>query len=202
MTDCPVEIKTTNRRVINQLETRKRLLDAAREAVVQYGYQSASIMDIVNLAGFTKGAFFSNFKNKESILLELMRIQKQEDIELLGSYIALADGDIVVALDQYISTLDQRRDCAILDIELQLYARSNPDFAHSYYKIQDENRSAMGNLLENIFAKKNKSIPMKPTELADLFLALVQGTALQNNLKAGFFVNKVLSSLIETSLEF
>jgi AcrR family transcriptional regulator len=199
MKNTPAKQKSVNLRAISQQETRKRLLDAAHHAVAHRGYESTSIMDIVNLAGFTKGAFFSNFENKESILLELMRIQKEDDINLLGSLIAAANGDIAVALDQYIATLDERRDCAMIDIELQLYARSNADFAKSYHALQESNRVAMGHLLQNIFALSGKTIPIDPAQLADLFVGLVHGAALQNQSKAGFFIHVVLDALMATA---
>lgn len=189
--------KVTNNRVLNQQITRQKLLEAARKAVVKYGYQGASITEIVNLAGFTKGAFFSNFKNKEDILLELLRIQKEEDISLLNSYISLESNNLSLALEKYISTLDERRECAMLDIELQLYARNNTEFAQLYYEIQNTNRVALGNLLQSIFFINQKPLPLEPSELADLFIALVQGTAIQNNLQAGNFVRLVLESLIK-----
>lgn len=197
--DFSTKQKPINRRVMSQQETRQRLLDAAHHAVAYYGYERTSILDIVNLAGFTKGAFFSNFENKESILLELMRIQKEDDINRLSAFVTGANGDIAAALNQYITTLDGRRDCAMLDIELQLYARSNPDFAKLYDELQESNRMALGQLLENIFIINGKSIPIKPVELADLFVGLVQGAALQNKSNAGFFIQVVLSSLMTTA---
>ncbi|WP_410211724.1 TetR/AcrR family transcriptional regulator [Aquirhabdus sp.] len=197
--DFSSEKKEVSLRVTSQQETRKRLLEAAHHAVANRGYEGTSISDIVNLAGFTKGAFFSNFENKESILLELMRLQKEEDINLLGKLIAEANGDIAIALNHYIASLDERHDCAMLDIELQLYARSNPTFAKSYHALQETNRVALGQLLETIFAMKGKLPPIDSAKLADLFVGLVQGLALQHQPNAGLFIHLVLDSLMATA---
>ena len=184
--------KMIDRRTSQQC-TRQALLEAARILVIERGYQNVSILDIVKLAGYTKGAFFSNFKTKEDILIELMRLQKEADTELLTQ--CLNDGD----LEKYISNLNERRDCTILDIELQLYGRNHPDFAQKYLVIQNENRFAIGEVLKIIFETHKKKIPMAPYELADLFIGLVQGAAIQNQSNITLFITTVLNSLLVSS---
>lgn len=52
--------------------TRHRLLAAAWEAFVERGFAGASVEDIAARAGFTRGAFYSNFADKEEIFAALM----------------------------------------------------------------------------------------------------------------------------------
>jgi AcrR family transcriptional regulator len=61
-------------------EHKQKLLDAAVEEFVAYGYESASINRILDKAGMSKGQFYYHFKNKESLyfsLTDLMVAQKQ-----------------------------------------------------------------------------------------------------------------------------
>ncbi|MBV8548479.1 MAG: TetR family transcriptional regulator, partial [Alphaproteobacteria bacterium] len=44
-----------------QKQTRKRLLLAAQKEIVKKGVSEASIRDIAKAAGYTMGAFYSNF---------------------------------------------------------------------------------------------------------------------------------------------
>ena len=64
----------------SQRQTRERLLDTALQVVACKGYDGSSIGGIVEAAGFTKGAFFSNFDSKDALLLEIM--QRHYDAEL------------------------------------------------------------------------------------------------------------------------
>ena len=48
------------------------LLDAAMELFAEQGYGSTSIPDICTRAGLTKGAFYSNFANKDALFLALL----------------------------------------------------------------------------------------------------------------------------------
>ncbi|MBO1902658.1 TetR/AcrR family transcriptional regulator [Leucobacter weissii] len=52
--------------------TRDRLLEAATEVFVEEGLQGASVEAICSRAGFTRGAFYSNFDSKEELFLVLL----------------------------------------------------------------------------------------------------------------------------------
>ena len=52
--------------------TRAELIDAAARVVGRQGYYAATVDDIAAEAGFTKGAFYSNFESKEDIFIELV----------------------------------------------------------------------------------------------------------------------------------
>ncbi|HEY1596143.1 MAG TPA: TetR family transcriptional regulator [Thermoleophilaceae bacterium] len=54
-------------------ETRQALLDAAASVVVERGLAGASVEAICAAAGFTRGAFYSNFESKEQLFVELLQ---------------------------------------------------------------------------------------------------------------------------------
>ena len=54
----------------SQARTRNLLIEAARDEIVKKGFAQASVRDIADAAGFSLGAFYSNFPEKEAILLE------------------------------------------------------------------------------------------------------------------------------------
>ena len=54
-------------------ETRARLLDAAEQVFLRRGLQGSSVEEIAAEAGFTRGAFYSNFKSKEELFVELLQ---------------------------------------------------------------------------------------------------------------------------------
>src|SRR3989440_8786878 len=60
-------------RAEKQEETRRRLLDAAASVFIRRGFQGASIEEITAEAGFTRGAFYSNFETKEEMFVELLQ---------------------------------------------------------------------------------------------------------------------------------
>jgi len=54
-------------------QTRQRLLDAAQAIFMKKGFVAASVEDIAAAAGYTRGAFYSNFRSKPELFLELLR---------------------------------------------------------------------------------------------------------------------------------
>src|SRR5580704_2953968 len=51
--------------------TRRKLLDAAKRIFAQDGFEGARLEDIAAGAGYTRGAFYANFKSKEDIFFAL-----------------------------------------------------------------------------------------------------------------------------------
>jgi len=55
-----------------QAETRAGLLDAAERVFLRRGLQGSSVEEIAAEAGFTQGAFYSNFESKDELFVELL----------------------------------------------------------------------------------------------------------------------------------
>jgi len=55
-----------------QAQTRANLIAAAREVFLARGFHTASLDEIAELAGYTKGAVYSNFAGKDDLFLALL----------------------------------------------------------------------------------------------------------------------------------
>lgn len=90
-------------RAESQALTRKKLLESAFEIVSRYGYDGASVEQIAEEAGFSKGAFYSNFKSKEDILLCLLQSNASTDVEDLSELLGPLDDveEILSALREW-----------------------------------------------------------------------------------------------------
>ncbi len=53
-------------------ETRKKIIHSAMICFSRSGYDAASVADICDLAGVTKGAFYHHFASKQALFLELL----------------------------------------------------------------------------------------------------------------------------------
>lgn len=181
--------------------TREQLLEAARVAVARNGYDGTSVADIAEAAGFSKGAFFSNFESKEALLLELLRRHKEQDIAALGRILEIVEQgqDAASALDRYLGGLGDNTDWARLDIELQLHAARNPAFAADYDALQRRFRSGLAHLIGALFGTAGKRPPISPDDMADLFVAMVHGRVLQRAREPGAAVKRVFESLVATA---
>ena len=158
--------------------TRERLLEAARTCFVRQGYEGASIFDIAEEAGFTKGAFFSNFENKEALLLELTRRHKADQIRRLRELEEGAPDVLSPALISYIDGIETDCDLVLLDIQLELQASRNPAFAARYAEDEKVFNSALAELLLRAFRRAHRVPPADPLQLAVLMTSSIHGLLL------------------------
>jgi AcrR family transcriptional regulator len=109
--------------------TREHLLEAAAVVFARDGYYGASLDDVAAAAGFTKGAVYSNFKNKEDLFLALLdhRIDRQMAAFSAELHTPAASGDEQLPRIQDLITRSFDRDQGALHYEFMAYAARNPE---------------------------------------------------------------------------
>lgn len=166
----------------SQAQTRARLIETAQQLFVANGYGGTSIRDIADRAGYSQGAFYSNFASKEEVLLELLRGHMEAEAAQLSE---LMDSDgrtpeaIFGELESWAATLNRDASWCVLSIELQLHANRSPTFAGKYQRVWDAHRAGLGRVIGKLFATLARRPPTEPEELAAAFMALAHGLALQ-----------------------
>jgi AcrR family transcriptional regulator len=183
----PKAIKQRLTRQESRLETRTRLLESAAQLFARGGYEGASVDLIAESAGYSKGAFYSNFGSKEAIFLELLDAHKRREIEALAQLLAQ---DIPASeLLSRIRNSETRRgydlDVGLLSAEFQLQACRDKTFARTYAKLHRTHRDTMAGLVAKLFAKLDRIPPSDPKNLADIIMALITGLSLQGTSMQG-----------------
>ena len=104
--------------------TRELLLDAAIEVFAEKGYHGASLDDVAEAAGFTKGAVYSNFGRKSDLFRALLERESGRNSEALRYAIAAVPYEFLPELAGEWIDQDpaERRDWEILAIEFWLAA--------------------------------------------------------------------------------
>lgn len=126
--------------------TRDRLIDAATELFAEKSIEGASVEEISERAGFTRGAFYSNFDSKEELCLEIVRQRGEQLLETTRRALAVIPDSPVNAqwLEEIIAKV-----IAVLDVgftlddnwvlvrqELRLYAFRNPTFRPALIEVE------------------------------------------------------------------
>ncbi|WP_297888048.1 TetR/AcrR family transcriptional regulator [Sulfurihydrogenibium sp.] len=70
-----------------KIETKKKLLQSAKELFAKKGYYETKVSDIVERANVAQGTFYIYFKSKEEIFLELIKTLHQELLQKLEVYL-------------------------------------------------------------------------------------------------------------------
>ncbi|KUL30914.1 TetR family transcriptional regulator [Actinoplanes awajinensis subsp. mycoplanecinus] len=110
-------------------ETRGRLLDAALRVFAAKGWGQVRIEEICDAAGYTRGAFYSNFDSLDELFFALY----DERADLIATQVtaALADPDPSFhhAVERAASTLLLDRDWLLIKTDFLLHAARHPDVA-------------------------------------------------------------------------
>ncbi|WP_144140291.1 TetR/AcrR family transcriptional regulator [Paraburkholderia sp. BCC1884] len=187
----------------SRLQTRAHLLAAAKRLFVERGFGATSLRDIANEAGYTQGAFYSNFTSKEDLFVELMQERSKAQVtdiaRTLSDPSASAD-DILAALEAWAQTLDAEPEWSVLGVEFTLQGRRNPAFARASQALLDAHRDGLAYCIEQIFSRMKRVPPEAPSVLAASFMGLSQGLALQRSMLSevpiGHMIMVFLRSLI------
>lgn len=192
----------------SQARTRNLLIEAARAEIVKKGFALASVRDIADAAGFSQGAFYSNFADKEAILLELVQGHQTEERAKIEAALSQAPGDAARAMagiEKWAATVNSDPGFAVLSIELQLQALRSPSFAQGYNELNRKHRRALGALVARLFELFGKKPPADPVEIATAFTALGRGMALVSKAgetnRTGRIIVTFLKALIESAPE-
>jgi AcrR family transcriptional regulator len=115
------------RRDEQRARTRSDLLDAAAHVFAAQGFHAASVDQVAEAAGYTKGAVYSNFSSKEELFLELLDRHLDQAISVLEQLVFETEPEeragVFAAQHERITVLDRR--WFLLEAEFLLYAARN-----------------------------------------------------------------------------
>lgn len=101
------------------LHATDRILEAAAEFFASHGYANSTLDDVAALAGFTKGAVYYYFKDKESLLLEVLQRIEDRSIDTTEEKVRQGGGSATEQLLRFVRyqtrwAAQHPRDLAIL----------------------------------------------------------------------------------------
>ncbi|MGF6824040.1 AcrR family transcriptional regulator [Microbacterium sp. ZKA21] len=120
--------------------TRARLLDAAAQVFAEIGLEGASVEAICERAGFTRGAFYSNFESKDQLFLALASSVAEQRLssvrgridEFVASGVLAGDADPTALVQRIMdSGLDDRLGVLMMS-EIRIRALRDEGFAKAY----------------------------------------------------------------------
>ena len=165
-------------RVEQQAETRTRLLDAAVAVCSRRGLHEATLDEISEAAGFTRGAVYSNFAGKEDLLLTVF----EERIEPRLRAIATPLIESRTAREQSArmrefmrSLLNEERRHLLLLIEFWGFAARNPKLARRFAEVRRRRREGVEQMIEQRLERFDGELRVPVEDLAGAFVAATIG---------------------------
>jgi AcrR family transcriptional regulator len=159
--------------------TRTALVEAAAVVFARRGFHGASLDEIADTAGFTRGAIYKNFEGKEDLFFAV--IDHHNDIALHAFQEEFEGGGALATLDasKLASTwrdiLTRDTDYLALDLEFRLYAIRNPDVRERFAAHQRQTRATIARFIEEQARAAGFQITLPVTTLAAIVDAASEG---------------------------
>ena len=169
-----------------QAETRARLLDAAEQVFLRSGLQGSSVEEIAAEAGFTRGAFYSNFKSKEELFVELLQDRVYRQYAAIAREAQAQPGSPRERLRWGIERLkapyekEDGRWLFRLWLECLTLATRDEEFRRLAATFWSGNRELLAEQTKEIFKEVGRQPPLPPKQIATAMIALDIGLAVQH----------------------
>ncbi|WP_127473057.1 TetR/AcrR family transcriptional regulator [Microbacterium sulfonylureivorans] len=169
--------------------TRQKLLDAAAQVFAEVGLDAASVEAICERAGFTRGAFYSNFETKDDLFLELAGRVARERVAAVRERVAELDraGGLDEAPSNAFGIVQQVLDISaddrlgvLLMSEIRIHALRSPQLAAAYLAQEDEMLEGVAHIIDDIGRAKTMRFRLPALAAARLMLTVWEGASVRS----------------------
>ncbi len=163
--------------------TRERVLEAAGEVFAERGFHGASVEDICERAGFTRGAFYSNFSSKDDLVLELTRRHAEGLVERIRAASKREHASAEEVLRDVLTALaDDSRSkerWVVLTTEFTLHAIRDAGARRAWAAQQRLVRDELASVVDEVVSRQGLTLPMPTDVFVRVAMALTQGSLTQ-----------------------
>ncbi|MGC0365920.1 AcrR family transcriptional regulator [Rhodococcus sp. 27YEA15] len=164
-----------------QALTRENLLETAVEHFLECGYAAASLDQIAEDAGYSKGAVYSNFKNKDQLCDEVLgRIRMSKVGEIAGHLTSGTSLDAALVDFEHWAerTIGDKR-WTLLEVEFSVRARHSDEIKDKIASGADHARALIATVLRHLATASGVTLDMDPDAAALRILSVGVGLGLQ-----------------------
>lgn len=161
--------------------TRERLVEAAVRVFAEKGVEGATVEEICEAAGFTRGAFYSNFDNKDALGVAVFEHHTALQTAALERTVASLpprpqdnDPDALVAdaLTLFFASRHDERHWVLATQELRLQAARSPEMAAAFQRQQRCGETAVAQTLECAIAAHGYCLTVSAVEAVGVLHAV------------------------------
>ena len=176
-----VTVKTVGTR--NRAATRERLLDAAREVLARDGIQGASVEHICEQAGFTRGAFYSNFASKDDLVLAMFHREKTVMFASLHAAVdpaSLAGKDLTETIDaileRFLSFQPGDRDWFLVNAEFAIHGIRQESVGREFREAWRETKKEFTEFMGQVVEALGRRFTIDPSLAATILMGTYEVT--------------------------
>jgi AcrR family transcriptional regulator len=174
--DCPPLSRKDS-----QAQTRARLIEVGREHFLRYGLGGSVAEKIAAEAGYTRGALYANFRNKDELFLAVM--QSSVEAEMLN-FRSILESDRNVhdrfqMMRESVGNLVTNPAWVLLQAEFQAKALRDDTIRVAFLEQQERRRIDGAILLREFASQLGLILSSSPEDVVAVLSSLTEGLALR-----------------------
>jgi AcrR family transcriptional regulator len=164
-------------RAESKANTRRRLLDSGKDVLARKGFVAATVEEIAEGAGFTRGAFYANFKDKNELFWALVAEYDEFKFDHMEASLAEAEDDELARIEEWFRLLlgDRPLQRAWNEVMAQATDQDRARFA----EMLAANRARIAGVLASQAGLRDVDLPVPLEHLATMILGVANGLAQQ-----------------------
>jgi len=189
-------------------QTRGRLLAAAFEVVAERGLGATTVEEVCERAGYTRGAFYSNFRTIDELFFALYEQRANEMLMRTRAAISSVldeaqangtdgDGLVEAVVDRFLvnATMPHDRSWWLVTTEYLLYAARNPQAAQRFAGLRQQVWGEFVNVVVTALACARRKSEISPDQLTRVLAAVHDGALHQSYADPGSVTYEELQRL-------
>ena len=165
--------------------TRSELIAAARTVFMKRGFHGASLDEIAETAGYTKGAVYSNFAGKDDLYLALLDAHYEARVAAYADML-LDEGtfeDATRAVGRFMVASDLRDpDWLPTLAEFVAHAARDESLRQAYVRVRERFLAAIADVIEALCERHGLTLLVPPLEAARASSLLARGYSAERRL--------------------
>jgi AcrR family transcriptional regulator len=157
---------------------RALVLSAARQVFLARGYHAATLDQIADAAGFSKGVVYSQFHGKADLFLELLAARVEERARENARVVEQAGG-LPVLLEHLVHTDQATAGWLLLVAEFRVHAARDAELSQRYAAVHTRTVEALASVLAAISERAGQEFALPPQAMAEVMLAISTGAVLE-----------------------
>ncbi len=168
-------------RTESQARTRQKLLLTAKSCFLRDGYATTSLEGIADAAGYSKGAVYSNFKNKDELCLAVLdAVRAEHAAELAASVVGKRTlEELIAAFEAWAERHIGDRAWTSLEVEFAVHASRDRALGGELAKRERAVRAIVVQLAVSVASEHGLELPMPAEDVAIALLSLGIGLGVQ-----------------------
>jgi AcrR family transcriptional regulator len=161
-------------------QTTQRLLDAAQKLIARKGLDAASVENIAEAAGYSRGAFYSNFESKDDLFIELLRRDHQQATDQFNELrtAGLPVDEVQIRARDLYAHMFRNNESFMNWTEARMLAARDTKFRAKLDALMAEKRAQVAAFIEYFYNLVGVKPPMPPEKIAMGFMSLAEGVRL------------------------